>query len=226
MSDDFLPDQKDRRTQIRNLHQYKNMTDEEFEEVYQKITNNTLEDPYFERRIKSELAKFEKDYDVSDLKINDNLTMRALIQSMIALEDYEQLTWRLQRELKGDNNTNDIMSKIDKLEKIKIGLREGISRMQDDLKISRKIRKSEREDSVISVIADLKERSKKFYDKKFARVFCPDCKLLLGSVWTLYSDNPNNKFWFYCKRCDKRVIITFPELVKAGMKNIDDVPDF
>lgn len=224
--DDFINEEKDRRKQIRNLHQYKELSDEEFERVYQSIINKDLKNPYFEKRIKEEIAKFEKDYEISDLKINDMNTLRALIQAMLALEDYEQLAYKLQKKTVIDEEADYIIARLEKINKIMNSLRTDISRMQEDLKITRKIRKSDREESVINAIQDIKDRAKNFYTQKFARVFCPECKMLLGSVWVMYPESHNNKFWFYCKRCEQRIMISFPELVKSGMRNIKDVPEF
>ena len=226
--DDFDPYfDEAKKSRIRNLHQYKALSDEEFAPIYEAIISKSLRNPIYERRIEKELKKFAEDYEIGDLKINDQMTLRSMIQSILSLEDYEQLEYKMQKELVADQaNYDNILGKLEKLSKIKQVLLDGISKMQDDLKISRKVRQSDRDLSVQSAVDDMKARAKVFYQNKFGRVFCPDCKLLLGSVWVLYPEEKQNRFWFYCKRCDKKVIITFPELVEGKMRNIQDVLDF
>ena len=127
------------RKQIRNLAQYKDMTDEEFEEIWinKYIQSNQSEE--FEERINQKLEEFERDYDVSDLKINDKASLRALLQAFISLEDYEQVVYEYRKEM-SDSSINT----IDKLNRVMSGLRGDISKIQDDLNIKRKTRQSDK----------------------------------------------------------------------------------
>jgi len=225
LGEDYSQGEKKR---LRSLKQYKNLSDEEFEEIYLAIKDKHLKNAIFERRIKEKITEFEQDYDISDLKMNDKLTLRALIQAMLALEDYEQASYKLQRSLLKDKDEQveaDIAT-LEKISKIMNSLRTDISRMQEDLKITRKTRKGDREESVAAYIENVKDRAKKFFESRVARVFCPNCKTLIGTVWVLYPKENENRFWFYCKRCDKKLIITYPQLMEKNLVNISDVPEF
>ena len=121
---------------MRNLVQYRNLTDEEFDDKYGKIVLNVSPSMEFEKRIIKKLSEFEKDYDLNDLKINDMDTLRALVQAQISLEDYEQVLYKERsKEVSLDN-----IVMIDKIQKVMSDLRSDISSFQNDLKITRKFR--------------------------------------------------------------------------------------
>src|ERR1043166_809371 len=82
----------------RNLVQYRDLSDEQFEERMSKKAFNADSSKDFEERIAKKWAEFEEDYDLSDLKINDKDALRALIQAQISLEDYEQALYRMRKE--------------------------------------------------------------------------------------------------------------------------------
>lgn len=225
---DEAPEEKlsGKKRRLKNLKQFKNTSMEEFDKIYEEIENNVYSSKFFEEQIEEHLKKFEDDYDLSDLKVNDRSTLRALIQSIMTLEKFEQMSFKIQSLLSDPKYAITGLSELERLGRIMTVIRSDISRMQEDLKITRKIRKSDREESVIAYIDNVKARAKKFIETRYGRVFCPKCHMLIGSVWAKDSDSANNKFWFYCKRCDERVIITFPELIKKGFRNVDNVPEF
>lgn len=210
---------------IKNLKQYKDMPDDEFDEVYEAIATRTSRSEELERRINKALDEFKEDYDISDLKMNDKLQLRSMLQSSIALEDYAQVAYRLQRDVLSDPSDANV-SKLKQINLIMKDLVDQISKNQADLKIDRKARKGDKEESVINTIDDLKRRARTFHASRYVRVFCPKCKTLIGSMWALYPDNTNNKAWFYCKKCDNREIVSYKEIFDNGMKNIKGVPDF
>jgi hypothetical protein len=164
---------------LRNLIQYKDMPENEFQEVIDRrnVKIETSED--FETRIKEKLAEFENDYDLSDLKINDKETLRALVQSIIALEDYEQLLFTL-RTSEGQINANNIYL-FEKINKVCSDLRADMSHFQDDLKITRKTRKSDQETSFVAYLEGLKEKARKFMESRMMYIFCNKCNTLLAT---------------------------------------------
>ena len=111
-------------------------------------------------------------------------------------------------------------------------LRSDVSSLQDTLKISRKVRKGDKEESVLNFIEDLKERAKRFYESKMSYIFCPKCDMLLGTIWTLYP-NSNNKLKLTCQRildngdkCNTVVTVTTKELLdKRGSNKPENMPE-
>lgn len=152
----------------------------------------------FEERISNELKKFEEDYDLSDMKINDRAVLRGLVQSIISLEDYEQMLFALRAE--GINPNNALA--IQKLQDVMSTLRNDISKMQNDLSITRKHRKSDQEQSVLAYIESLKEKARKFLESRQQYYICPKCNTLCGTAWFLYPQE-KNEVVLICKQKDK-----------------------
>jgi len=199
----------------RNLPQYKSLTDDDFLEIMLRKETDAAPSAEFEKRIAIKMRLFERDYDISDLKINDLETLRALIQAMISLEDYEQLWFKTRQE----GIDLDDATKIEKVNRVMSDLRGSISNLQDDLKITRKIRKSDQETSLINYIESLKEKAKKFHEAREAYIYCPKCHELLCTAWFLYPELKSNKIELTCKRtlangepCNTIVRVTSKEL--------------
>jgi len=227
----------DSKNRIRNLRQYKNMPDEEFDALWEQKLTGVEGVTEFERRIERKIESFAEDYDLDDLKANDKLTLRALAQSYITLEDLENYSYRARL----DGISEEKILYMEKIGNIMSGLRRDISNMQNDLKITRRIRKGDKEESVINYIEDLKQKAKRFYQSKMSYVFCPKCGMLLGTVWVLYPDS-KNKLTFTCKReiilsdeqkedkhktyCDTVFTVTTRELMeKRGTNRPELVPE-
>lgn len=217
------------KAQLRNLAQYRELTDEEFEELWSKRDTNLSTSDDFEDRIQKKIEEFSQDYDIEDLKINDREALRAFVQSVIALEDYEKIIFEI-RTVSGVTAGN--IQIIERISKVMSDLRRDISRAQDDLNISRKRRKSDRESSVVSYIADLKEKARQFYESKSSYIFCPECNMLIGTVWALYPD-ADNKITLKCRRdlgdgkiCEGKAVVTTKELTsQKGTNKPSITPD-
>jgi hypothetical protein len=208
---------KNKLSRMRNLAQYKNMSDEEFDEIVDRKSQGIERSKAFEDRIANKLKEFENDYDLSDMKINDMDTMRALIQAQISLEDYEQHMFKLREN--GINESTIFAS--EKLSKIMSELRADISKFQQDLNITRKVRKSDKDVSTIAYVTSLKQDAKKFYEQKMQYIYCPKCNMLLGTLWSMYPNNDRNKIQLICGRvkpdgstCGEKVVVSTAELVK------------
>jgi hypothetical protein len=213
---------------LRNLAQYKNLTDEEFERVWQDRLVGIKMDKDFEDRIRYTIEKITKDYDISDLNSNDQLLLRALAQAFITLEDYEKSSY----ELRKGGITIDNLLMLEKLSRVMSDLRTDISKQQDDLKITRKVRKDEKNVNTIQFIDSLKQKASEFYKSKMYYIYCPKCNMLLGTVWTMYPDEEKNKVQLFCKRtvdggiCGTKVIVTTKEMGKnRGTNNVEIMPE-
>jgi len=217
---------KQSRNQLRNMKQYRDLTEEEFDEMFsERVLSSGLSED-FEERIAKKIAEFSQDYDIDDLKINDRETLRAFVQTIIALEDYEQMVFSIRNE---DNISQVNINVVDRVSKIMSDLRKDISRFQEDLNITRKIRKSDKESSVVSYIANLKEQARQYYESKMSYVFCEECNMLLSTVWCLYPES-NNKVILKCNRtlddgssCGHVTTVTTKELMERRGTNKPEV---
>jgi hypothetical protein len=203
---------------LKNLKQNRDLTDEEFELAYEEKYLSTEQSANFEKRITEKLQEFETEYDLSDMKVNDRASLRALVQAVIALEDYEQVLFQLRSGKEGINADNVYI--FEKVNKVLSDLREDINKLQAELKISRKSRKSDSDASFIDYLESMKAKAKKFYESKMSYLYCPKCKTLLGTLWSLYPEDKRNKIRLVCCRelddgivCDGEVIIGTKELL-------------
>jgi len=214
---------------IRNLWQYKNLSDEEFNEKFSQLTQGITTSVEWEDRIKDKIGQFGKDYDLDELNSNDMMLLRSLAQSFLSLEDFELISYNLRKQKVISYEDLPILEKVSK---IMSDLRSDISKLQDDLKITRKIRKSEKEQTVIAYIESLKKKAREFYEQKMLYVFCPSCNMLLGTLWTLYPNETKNKLKLKCNReledgqlCGTEVVIGTKELLEMGGTNKKDIPE-
>jgi hypothetical protein len=215
------------KARMRNLHQYKNLTDAEYEEVYAKKLAGVHKNKEFEDRIDRKIKEISKDYDLNDLNSNDILTLRALAQAYINLEDYEDYEYTIRTDKSEKGGINEYsMSMLEKLSKMKDVLRQSISSMSGDLKITRKVRVADKDQSVLSYIEDLKKKAKEFYESKMQLIFCPKCNTWIGSIWTLYPMEKGNKITLVCDRhyedgttCGEKIVLTTVELTRMGGNN-------
>ena len=202
------------RRKIRKLKQYKDLTDDQFNDIMDRKILAVAPVKAYEDRIERKLKQFQDDYDLSDMKINDMETLRALVQAILTLEDFEQYTFSLRSE----GISFDNLTLLDKVGQQMSKLRADISKMQEDLQITRKIRKADEEGSVVNFLEDLKEKAKRFYEQKMSYIFCPKCNMLVATIWVLWPDG-NNKLQFICNRkldegakCGHKFVVTTSEL--------------
>ncbi len=141
----------------------------------------------------SKLDQFLKDYDVEDLTSGDMLALEELSRALAQLEIFGEML----KEQLGNEDVN--LRAVQDLNKIISTARSDISKLQDDLKISRKTRK-EKTESVPDFIKDLKKRAKHFLESRLAYIYCPKCKTLLANVWLL-DYNAGARFRFVCPNC-------------------------
>ena len=184
------------RNRMKNLRQYKNMDDSEFDKVYANILERAGSTQEFEDRIEQKIQVFGKDYDLDDMNLTDQLMLRSLAQAMIYLEDTEILLYKLRRE---EVNIQNIQL-IEKLSNIASSLRTDISKLQDDLSIKRKNRKSDSANSFVEEYEKIKKDAREFYESKMSYVYCDKCNMLLGTVWVLYPEEDRNKITLICNR--------------------------
>ena len=215
------------KAKLKNLVQYRDMSDEDFDQIWEKKVVGAMPSTEFESRINRKLDEFAQDYDLSEMKVNDTASLRALIQAIIALEDYEQIIFRMRSS--GEDIGNADINILDKISKIMSELRGDIGRLQDDLQIKRKVRNSDKESSVISYIDSLKLKAKQFVEARSMLVVCPKCSMLLASLWTLYPEE-DNKLVLHCHRklengqeCGEKITINTKDLLKTKGTNVIDV---
>lgn len=212
---------------LKNIPAYKGLSEEELGEVYRKKYDAVLKQQANTKEVEEILNEYRNTYDLDDLKPNDLASLNSLIQATILLEKYESKMHEMSEEVSYEN-----IAIVEKLSKVCSDLRGDISKLQDDLKISRKVRKNDKEESVLNFVESLKEKAKKFYQAKTQLVFCPKCGMLLANVWWLYPNSRGNRITVRCLRempdgttCNEQVSLTAKELSDMNGTNKQDIPD-
>lgn len=210
---------------LRNLVQYKDMTDEEFEEAMDIRSISSSNNTELEQRIKVKIDEFSRDYDIDDLKINDKLTLRALAQALITLDDLNDFYYNLRTV---DGITYDNLTMMKNIHSQMNDLLSSISKLQDDLSITRRVRKGDTESSVISYIENLKQKAKEFYKQRMIYIFCGTCNRLLSTVWLLYTEEEDNILKLKCNAkdaagnyCNTVTTVRLADLVTNGTNNTE-----
>lgn len=212
------------KAKMRNLVQYKDKTDEEFDQIFEDKyggTENTLTLSADEKEemIKRKIEALGKDYDLSDMKVNDLAQLRNYASVTIQLEDVETEI----AEIIDEGITQSNIATFEKLNSVASKLRGDVSSIFQDLGINRKHRKSQNEQSVIDAITDIKRRAKKFIEGKMVYVFCPECRMLLATAWVHYKEPKASLLTCECQHCSHKVTVDLGSLYETNHKNLEDV---
>ena len=210
---------------LKNLPQYKDLDEDELDIVIAEHQAE-MDVEIFENLIANRIKSFENDYDLSDMKINDLMALRALAQAAIALDELELLIFTERKKTSLDNITI-----IEKLGRASSDLRSDISKLQNDLNITRKTRKGDREDSIQAYIEKLKGQAKEFYEQKMSYIFCDKCNMLLATIWFLYPDE-DNIISLTCHReledgsiCNNKIKVMSKNLIGIGTNKPEILPE-
>jgi len=167
--------------QLRNLPQYKEYTDEQLDLVAYQVEHGGD----FEGKVEDVLESFRKDYDLSNMSINDTISLAGLARLFVMIEETDD---QISNEI---NNDDTDWGMVGAMNRTATKFREDASRMQSDLNITRKARQGDEGQSVVDFIEDLKTRAKNFLKDRLCEVYCPKCNMLLAKVWCLYPDEDN-----------------------------------
>ena len=205
--------------QLRNLPQYRTKSVSELEDILEGIMEGKTEE-----KVQEVLESFEQNYDLSDMSANDMLGLRNLAHYYVYLENINSKTDEALRE--GDINM------VERLIRTAERVQKSITDIQTNLAITRKQRKSDKEQDLVTAWEDLKSRAKTFLENRLSYVYCPECKMLLANVWFLYPDEERNVLRLRCNRlldadsgetCDHEFTVTSQYLAENKNRNIEGV---
>jgi RNase P subunit RPR2 len=173
---------------MRKLRGWKDYSDEEFNRKYDDMLFGGQKDEIVQEKISRLYREFEAEYDLTSLLPNDRAVLKNLIQAMVLLDMYQTQLFNIMKKANAGESEIFLTDKLGKQCDLLTG---NISKMQEDLKITRKSRKSEKEENTIQFIEDVKRKAKKFYEQKMTYVICPNCKTVLATVWFMYPQFKN-----------------------------------
>lgn len=206
--------------QLRNLPQYKGFSDEMLELKRREIIDGDTTD-----KVERMLEAFEKDYDLSGMAANDLVALRNLAQQYVYMKEINK---RIEVSLLDSDTATD----LERLIRIAGNVQKLITDIQTNLAITRKQRKVDKEQDIVTAWDDLKQRAKRFLSERLSYIYCPECRMLLANVWFLYPDEEKNVLRLRCNRiiddtsgkiCNNEFTVTSRELVKLEGRNITGV---
>jgi len=215
---------------IRNLKQYKDLSEDEFDKTYEALfVDRDYQEPTLDydlvdlereqkERVQARLDKLGEDYDLSDMKSNDMMQLESLAQAMIQLEDLEKVVYKRRLDINDDN-----VFTLEKLNKVLSDLRADVSKISTDLQLTKKIRNQSKDVSIAKRWDELTRKAYEFYKQKMLYIFCPQCKMLLATIWLQYPNNTGTAISLHCERCGNIFNQSLAGLYETGNKNLEDV---
>lgn len=201
-------------TSLRNLPQYRGLTDQEFEEAVKGVLTEEaaeLAQEYYE--------KLKEDYVLDDLKANDKFAVEILSYLYAQIHYNQDKINRLQSDISEDKLADPtkgisvLVADIEKLTRSAIAL-------ENQLGISRTVRMKEEGEDIVELVRTVRERAEKYLENKLHYILCPKCHMLLGNVWVLYRTTEGAyELKFVCKKEEKGKVCNTEVIIKPGDLN-------
>lgn len=198
----------------------KRTVDYDLTDLVEGVDTTSL-DKEFEERIQKTIDRLGENYDLDNLNANDLLSLRALAQALISLEDYEIKAYRMKKDVQKSYEYDTLQ----RIEQTISSLRSDIVKLQDSLGITKSKRSSDRATSFQDELESLKKKAREFYEQKMGIVICPKCGMWLASVWFKDFKDKNNRISVTCNRilddgsvCGEKISLQAPELLKPNQK--------
>ncbi len=240
-------------TRQRNLPQYKPLTEKEFvifciikqkmkdvvvKEVQEASSSSSatggeytiLEETYeeYQARVSAKIDELHEDYEINDLKANDRFTLEELAKALVTLENLDLQLFELRKNVEGN------LTAIKDLSNVVNQSRTAISKMQDTLGISRKMRKDSGSETAREELNRQKEIAKDKLRDVLDYIYCEKCTELIANTWFQYYDE-DSEISVVCGRkyyhpetaeitrtCGHKTIITSKTLLEQEGTNHPD----
>lgn len=164
---------KTNKNRLRNLVQYKNLSDEEFNSVWADYEGQPDTDSG--AKVEKIMEDLAQNYDIRDQYANDTLSLRELANLYVSLERLN----RIEQQMMDDGN----YGQLNNISRIKNDYIANASKLQNDLNITRKARQADSGETLDTYLPSLLKRSKNFYESKMGYIYCPKCKMLCSTAW-------------------------------------------
>lgn len=200
---------------LKNLPQYRDMADEDFEQAWEKY-NMVVEDSDSDAEIEAIMEKVSQDFELRDMLINDTILLREMAKELVFLDK----VGKVERQLLDDG----AFAQLRAFSSIKKEHFDNVSRIQEDLNIKRKQRQNDTGDTLDMYLPSILKKAKTFYEQRLAYIYCPKCKMLCGNAW--FTDwKVYNQIHMTCPRegCEHKFQVTSEYLSEHGNKNVEGV---
>lgn len=154
----------------------------------------------FEDKLRIKREEYAKAFRIDDLNdANDRSNLDMMLKTEIMVDDIQEQIKSLMEE--------DVVSNVAAIKKLSDLLkdaRDTVLTIQRNLAIDRKTRKTEETASVADYIRTLKREAKDFMEQRIIRVYCPDCKVMVGRIFPVH-DHTAFSCAFQCSQCSKLI---------------------
>jgi hypothetical protein len=150
------------------------------------------------------LEEYRQSYDVDSLATpNDRANLDTIIMNTLALKQLQDRLLQLTVDEVVDN-----APEIKKINDSIVALSDLNLRIERQLGIDRKTRKSESEQSVVEYITWLKSMAVEYLDNnsRLFKVYCKKCQIMVGRISGVYETTAYNAE-FQCPQCQKMIRI-------------------
>lgn len=155
----------------------------------------------FKERCRQLWSLYEQSYDLTTLNdANDRSNLEMIIRNAALIELLQEKITEMAEE--------DAAGNITEIKKISDGVRDLTDRniqLERQLGIDRKSRKKDNETTTGEYILMLKSAAREFLEKRLIKVYCPDCKVLVGRISPAHEHTAFNAY-FQCSQCRRLVI--------------------
>lgn len=156
--------------------------------------------PTFDEKLQTKLESYAKAFRIDDLNnANDKSNLDMMLKTEIMVDDIQEKI----RDLMTDDVVDNVAA-IKKLSDLLKDARDTVLAIQRTLAIDRKTRKTEETASVADYIRAIKRDSKDFMEQRIIRVYCPDCKIMVGRIFPVH-EHTAFSCSFQCSQCSKLV---------------------
>lgn len=152
----------------------------------------------FNEKLLQKQEAYAKVYRIDELNdANDRSTLDMMLKTELMVEDLQEQIQELMAESPVDQANN-----IKKLHDLLRDAGTMILAYQKTLSIDRRTRKTEETASVADYIRALKRDAKEFMEQRIIRVYCNDCKVMVGRIFPVH-DHTAFACSFECSQCHK-----------------------
>jgi len=155
----------------------------------------------FDIKYKKKMETYEQHYSIEELNDANDLTLlQILIKTEIMIDDLQK---RIQQLI--EDNPIRHASNIKKLSDLLRDATRTVTDLQKTLAIDRKTRKEqETSGDISSYIRHLKTIAGNFLEDRMVKVYCNDCKVMVGRISPVHSYTSYNCY-FQCSQCGKMI---------------------
>lgn len=152
----------------------------------------------FQEKYDQKLTQYQKAFRIDELNdANDKSTLEIMLKTEIMIDDLQEQIQTLIDDSAVENATN-----IKKLADLLRDATGTITKLQQTLSIDRRTRKTEETASVADYIRTLKRDAHDFMERRIIKVFCPDCKVMVGRIYPVH-EHTAFTLSFQCDQCNK-----------------------